>query len=195
MVIGLTGGIGSGKSTVAALLEARGARVIDTDEVAREVAMPGSPVLAAIHYEFGEGVIAPDGSLKRAELARIVFSDPRRRERLNELTHPAIVERTLELVAHQPAEAKVVVVVPLLFESGFDKRCDVTIAIVADPALRRTRVATRDKVSEEHVAARMNAQLADEEYERRADHVIRNDGALEDLERAVDAVWRTLGST
>ena len=96
MVIGLTGGIGSGKSTVAALLHARGARVVDTDAVAREVVEPGSPVLDAINYEFGSGVLTPDGRLDRQALARIVFADPRKRELLNQLTHPAIRTRTLD---------------------------------------------------------------------------------------------------
>lgn len=192
MVIGLTGGIGSGKSTVAALFAQRGARVVDTDAVAREVVAPGSPVLDAISYEFGTGVIKPDGSLDREALARIVFADPRKRELLNQLTHPAIRERTLELIGAKPPDEIVVVVVPLLFESGFDTHCDRAVAVIADPDTRRTRVAARDGVSEEQVGARMNAQLADEEYARRADHVISNDGDRAHLEQQVDELWHTL---
>ena len=194
MVIGLTGGIGSGKSSVAALFAARGAAIIDTDAVAREVVEPPSPVLDAIHYEFGGGVITPDGKLDREALARIVFADPRQRELLNRLTHPAIRERTIELMAAQPAGATVVVVVPLLFESEFDKLCDSVVAVVADPDLRRSRVTERDRVKEEAVAARMNAQLADDEYARRAKHVITNDGDLAHLERQVAAIWETIHS-
>jgi dephospho-CoA kinase len=190
MVIGLTGGIGSGKSTVAALLHARGARVVDTDAVAREVVEPGSPVLDAISYEFGSGVLKPDGRLDREALARIVFADPRSRELLNRLTHPAIRERTLELIGAQPSDEIVVAVVPLLFESGFEQHCDRTIAVIADPDARRTRVAARDNISEEQVAARIHAQLTDDEYARRADHIIRNDGDHAHLERQVDELWK-----
>jgi dephospho-CoA kinase len=191
-VIGLTGGIGSGKSTAAALLHARGARVIDTDAVAREVVEPGSPVLDAISYEFGPGVLTSDGHLDRQALARIVFADPRKRELLNRLTHPAIRARTLELIGAQTADEMVVVVVPLLFESGFEQHCDRTVALIADPDTRRTRVAARDSLSDEQVAARIHAQLPDDEYARRADHVIRNDGDRAQLERQVDGLWKTL---
>jgi dephospho-CoA kinase len=190
MVIGLTGGIGSGKSTVAALLRARGARVVDTDAVAREVVEPGTLVLDAISYEFGSGVLKSDGQLDREAMARIVFADPRKRERLNELTHPAIRARTLELIGAPATDEVVVVVVPLLFESGFEQHCDRTVAVVADPDARRVRVAARDNVSESQVAARMHAQLSDEEYARRADHVIRNDGDRAHLEQQVDALWK-----
>jgi len=192
MIIGLTGGIGSGKSTVAALFAKRGARIVDTDKVAREVVEPGSPVLDAISYEFGQDVLAADGTLDRTALARIVFADPRKRELLNQLTHPAIRSRTLELIDKPRSDEVVVVVVPLLFESGFDAHCDRTIAVVADPDVRRTRAAARDAVSEESVAARISAQLSDEEYERRADHIIRNDGDHEHLSRQVEELWPNL---
>jgi dephospho-CoA kinase len=194
MVIGLTGGIGSGKSTVAALFAARGARVVDTDAVAREVVELGSPVLDAINYEFGPAVLKPDGQLDREALARIVFADPRKRELLNRLTHPAIRARTLELIGTPPADEIVVVVVPLLFESGFDQHCDRAVAVIADPDVRRTRVAARDAVTEEQVAARIHAQLPDDEYAGRADHVIRNDGDRAHLEQQVDALWKTFAA-
>jgi dephospho-CoA kinase len=192
VVIGLTGGIGSGKSTVAALLAKRGARIVDTDEVAREVVQPGSPVLDAISYEFGQDVLASNGTLDRTALARIVFADPRKRELLNQLTHPAIRSRTLELIDDPRSDEVVVVVVPLLFETGFDAQCDRTIAVVADPDVRRTRAAARDAVSEESVAARISAQLSDEEYEGRADHIIRNDGDQEHLARQIEKLWPKL---
>ena len=194
MVIGITGGIGSGKSTVAALLAKRGAHIIDTDAIAREVVQPPSPVLDAIAYEFGSEVLAADGSLDRAALARIVFADPRKRERLNELTHPAIRAETLARIAAAPQGALVAVVVPLLFESGFDAHCDAVISVVADPALRAQRAVARDVAAREDIAARMNAQLTDQEYEQRATHVIRNDGDPAQLELEVDSVWRSLVS-
>lgn len=188
MIVGLTGGIGSGKSTVAAMFADRGAVVIDTDAIAREVVEPPSPVLDAINYEFGTGVITPDGHLDREKMARIVFADPRQRELLNRLTHPAIRERTVELMRAQPPDAMVVVVVPLLFETEFDALCDAVVAVVADPDMRRSRAAQRDKMNEESVAARMSAQLADEEYARRATYVVHNDGDLTNLESQVGAV-------
>lgn len=195
MVIGLTGGIGSGKSTVAALFAARGARIVDTDAIAHDVVQPGSPVLDAISYEFGTGVLAADGSLDRKALARIVFADPRKRELLNGLTHPAIRARALELIGEPATDEMVVVVVPLLFESGFDAHCDKTIAVVADPDVRLTRAATRDAVPEQDVAARISAQLSDDEYAQRADHVIRNDGDQERLRSQVEELWPKLLAT
>ncbi|MBV8596198.1 MAG: dephospho-CoA kinase, partial [Candidatus Eremiobacteraeota bacterium] len=116
MIIGLTGGIGSGKTTVAALLAQKGAFVIDTDLVARDVVEPASPALAAIRREFGDSVINPDGSLDRAALARIIFHDEGKRAKLNELTHPEILKRVLALISSQPADTVIVAVVPLLFE-------------------------------------------------------------------------------
>lgn len=195
MVIGLTGGIGSGKSTVAALFAARGARIVDTDAIAHDVVQPGSPVLDAISYEFGTGVLAADGTLDRKALARIVFADPRKRELLNGLTHPAIRARALELIGEPATDELVVVVVPLLFESGFDAHCDKTIAVVADPDVRLTRAATRDAVPEQDVAARISAQLSDDEYAQRADHVIRNDGDQERLRSQVEELWPKLLAT
>src|SRR5260370_4858342 len=189
MVIGLTGGIGSGKSRIAAAFARHGAVIIDTDAIAREVVEPPSAVLDAIRYEFGSGVMTPQGRLDREALARIVFADPRQRDLLNQLTHPAIRERALERMRAQPPDATVVVVVPLLFESGFDRFCDTVVAVVADPEVRRERVAERDKATPASVDARMSPQLADDDYLRRAQHVIRNDGDLAYLERQVDAIW------
>ena len=192
MIIGLTGGIGSGKSSVAKMFAARGAVIIDTDAIAREVVKPPSPVLDAIRYEFGESVMTPEGTLDREALARIVFADGRQRELLNQLIHPAIRARGLELMKQQPPEAIVVVVVPLLFESEFDKECDTVVTVIADPDLRQTRVSARDYVSEADVAARINAQLTDDEYARRAKHVIHNDHDLAHLEQQVEKIWQDL---
>jgi len=194
MVIGITGGIGSGKSTVASLLAKRGALVIDTDAIAREVVEPPSPVLDAIVAEFGNAVRSVDGTLDRAALARVVFADPRKRAQLNRLTHPAIRDATLARIAAAPSGAVVAVVVPLLFESGFEAHCDAVIAVTADPALRARRAGARDKTTGEDIAARMSAQLPDREYERRATHVVRNDGDLAQLEAQVDRLWRSLVS-
>lgn len=194
MVIGITGGIGSGKSTVAALLAKRGALVIDTDAIAREVVKPPSPVLDAIVAEFGNGVRMANGTLDRPALARIVFADPRKRAQLNRLTHPAIRDATLARIAAAPSGAVIAAIVPLLFESGFDAHCDVVVAVTADPKLRARRAGARDKLTTEDIAARMDAQLSDSEYERRATHVVRNDGDLAQLEAQVDRLWQALVS-
>jgi dephospho-CoA kinase len=192
MIIGLTGGIGSGKTTVAALFAKKGAFVVDTDVIAREVVLPESPALEAIQREFGDGVIKADGSLDRPALARIIFGDEAKRAKLNELTHPEILKRVLAIIGAQPAGAIIVTVVPLLFESGFDRSCDKTVAVVASPGLRRARLQERDGITGTEVEARMRAQLPDAEFERRAEIVIRNEENLTALGREVDRAWDKL---
>jgi dephospho-CoA kinase len=192
MIIGLTGGIGAGKTTAAALMGKKGAFVIDTDVIAREVVLPASPALEAIRREFGDQVILADGSLDRPTLARIIFGDEAKRVKLNELTHPEILKRVLAIVGTQPPNAIIVAVVPLLFESGFDRSCDKTVAVVASPELRRARLQERDGITGTEVEARMRAQLPDAEYERRAGVVIRNEENLTALGREVDRAWEKL---
>lgn len=192
MIIGLTGGIGAGKTTVAALLASKGAFVVDTDVIARDVVVPASPALEAIRREFGDAVIRRDGTLDRPALARIIFGDEAKRNKLNELTHPEILKRVLAIIGAQPADTIIVAVVPLLFESGFDRSCDQTVAVVASPDIRRARLQERDGVSGSEIESRMKAQLPDAEYERRAGIIIRNEGNLTALGREVDRAWETL---
>ena len=194
MIIGLTGGIGAGKTTVAALMAQKGAFVVDTDLIARDVVEPNSPALEAIRREFGDAVLRADGTLDRPALARIIFGDESKRAKLNELTHPEILKRVLAIIGAQPADAIIVAVVPLLFESGFDRSCDQTVAVVASPEIRRARLQERDAISGSEVEARMKAQLPDAEYERRAGVLIRNEGNLTALGREVDRAWETLTS-
>lgn len=195
MIVGLTGGIGSGKSTVAGMLAKRGAVVIDTDALAREVVQPPSPVLDAIRQHFGDGVIAPDGTLDRAALGRIVFYDEAKRRRLNELTHPAILKRVLALVGQQPANAVVVVVVPLLYESNFAENCQTVVAVVASPEIRRRRLMARDGLAPADIDARMRAQMDDADYCQKSALVLHNDGDVRQLEADVDSLWSRLRST
>jgi dephospho-CoA kinase len=192
MIIGLTGGIGSGKTTVAALFAQRGAFVIDTDVIAREIVQSDSPVLEAIRQEFGDEIILPDGSLDRPALARIIFGNEAKRTKLNQLTHPEILKRVLAIIGAQPSESIIVVVVPLLFESGFDRSCDRSVAVIASPELRRHRLQERDGLSVSEVEARMRTQLPDAEYEKRADIVVRNEDNLTALGREVDRAWQTI---
>ena len=186
--IGLTGGIGSGKSTVAALLAERGARVVDADRVAREVVEPGTPGLAAVVAEFGTGVLAPDGALDRAALAAIVFGDPAARARLDGIVHPLVRARAAELVAAAPADAVVVQDVPLLVETGQAGSYDLVIVVEADPATRVARLAGRG-LSADDARARMASQATDEERRAVADVVLRNDGDRAALAAQVDRFW------
>ena len=192
MIVGLTGGIGSGKSVVADMFAQRGAVVIDTDAIAREVVEPRSAVLEEIRKEFGADALDASGALDRDALARIVFTDEAKRRRLNELTHPEILKRVLARVGQYPPSAVVVVVVPLLFESGFDRNCQTVVAVVAPEEVRMRRVMVRDGSSRADVRARMQAQLPDAEYEKRANLVVRNDGDEADLGREVDAAWSAI---
>jgi dephospho-CoA kinase len=192
MIIGLTGGIGAGKSAVADFFSRKGATIIDTDQIARDVVVPPSRVLDALVAEFGPGILRADGTLDRAALAGVAFGDRKREARLNEITHPAIRERTLAAMREQPASAMVVVVVPLLLQSGFDSYCDQVVSVVAPSAQRIERAMHRDGISAEQVEKRMAAQLNDDEYEKRADLVIRNDGDMDALERAVGEAWSEL---
>lgn len=191
MIVGLTGGIGSGKTTVAALFAQKGAVVIDTDVIAREVVAPG-PVLETLRTEFGASVIGADGRLDRPALARLIFSDEAKRAKLNALTHPAILKRVLSGIGAASPGAIVVVVVPLLFESRFEVNCDRVVAVVASPELRRQRIAERDGLTGTEIEARMRAQLPESEYEQRADFVVRNDGNLTALGREVDKAWEKI---
>lgn len=195
MIVGLTGGIGAGKSVVAELLARRGAAVVDTDAIAREVVEPPSDVLDQIARAFGPSVTRADGSLDRAALARIVFSDEAQRRRLNEITHPEILKRVLARIGAFPPSTVVVVVVPLLFESGFDRNCQAVIAVMAPEKARIARVMARDGATEADVRARMRAQLAPAEYERHQAIVVHNDGDQTALDREVESVWRRLTQT
>lgn len=191
MIVGLTGAIGSGKTTVAGMLARHGAVVIDSDVIAREVVQPPSPVFDAIRRAFGDAVVSADGRLDRRALGRIVFADPGKRATLNDLTHPAILKRVLELLAQQPPSAIVVVVVPLLFESHFDQSCQAVVAVVASRPVRSARLQARG-LPQTEIDARIAAQMTDEEYAQRSTIVLRNDGDRQALRGAVDDLWGRL---
>jgi dephospho-CoA kinase len=194
MIVGLTGGIGSGKTAVAGMLSDRGAVIVDTDVIAREIVEPPSPTLDRIRQEFGQDVLTTDGRLDRGSIAKIVFADEAKRRRLNEITHPEILKRVLATIGRYPPSTIVVVVAPLLFESGFERNCQKVVAVTAPEAIRLRRVMDRDGSTLADVRERMRAQLADDEYERRADLIVRNDAGADALTREVDAAWRALTS-
>lgn len=188
-LIGLTGGIASGKSAVADLLAEHGAVIIDSDRLAREVVEPGTPGLAAVVARFGTGVLAADGALNRAALGRIVFEDPSARADLEAVVHPLVRARAAELAASAPADSVVVEVIPLLVETGQAGRFDHVVVVDVDPAVQLARLQARDGFSAAEAAARVAAQASRERRLAAADVVIDNSGSPADLAAAVDRLW------
>ncbi|MEU9579766.1 dephospho-CoA kinase [Streptomyces chilikensis] len=192
LTVGLTGGIGAGKSEVSRLLVEHGAVLIDADRIAREVVEPGTPGLAAVVEAFGPEVLAADGSLDRPRLGAIVFADPGKRAVLNSIVHPLVGERSRALEAAAPADAVVVHDVPLLTENGLAPLYDLVVVVDAAPATQLDRLTGLRGMSEEDARARMSAQATREQRLEIADIVIENDVPLPELERRVAEVWREL---
>lgn len=194
LVVGLTGNIGSGKSAVARLLEARGVPVIDADLLAREAVAPGTPALAAIAARWGAGVLAANGTLDRAALRKIVFANATEREALDAIVHPAVKAlRDEQLAAHRAHGARVVVCdIPLLFETGLDRDVDVTLLVHAPLEQRLARIERDRGLSRVESLEMANAQLPADEKRVRSDYVIDNDGTLETLRTRVNESWTAL---
>lgn len=193
LLVGLTGGIGSGKSTVARLLERRGAVLIDADALAREAIARGTPGFDRVVDEFGTDVLGPDGDLDRARLAALIFSDPARKATLESIVHPEVARRFGELVEeHQGTAGVVVYVTPLLVELGLAPAFDVVVVVTASPHLRVSRVASERGLTPEDVRRRMATQASDEQRAEVANVLIDNDGTLAELERQVDRLWADL---
>jgi dephospho-CoA kinase len=190
MRVGLTGGIGSGKSEVARIFEELGAYIIDTDVLAREAVAPHSDGLMAIGRIWPNVVNA--GQLDRNALAEIVFKDPNARERLNSIVHPFVRSLAQERERHARPGQLIVHVVPLLFETGYGAICDKSVLVVAPLEERIARVVQRDRVEKSQVLARMEAQIDPEVAKQLADFVIENDGNLAHLRERTQAVYREL---
>ncbi|AOP46423.1 dephospho-CoA kinase [Streptomyces lydicus] len=190
--VGLTGGIGAGKSEVSRLLASYGAVVVDADKIAREVVEPGTPGLAAVVEEFGEGVLTPDGTLDRPKLGGIVFNDPEKLQALNAIVHPLVGARSAELEASAGADAVVVHDVPLLTENGLAPLYDTVVVVDAAPQTQLDRLVRLRGMAEDEAKSRMAAQATREQRLAIADLVIDNDGPLEALEPQVRAVWERL---
>ena len=189
MRIGLTGGIGSGKSAVSRLLAERGAVVIDSDVIAREVVEPGTPGLAAVVAEFGADILRADGTLDRERLGGIVFADEGARRRLNAIVHPLVGARSAEIVGSAPPHAVLVHDIPLLVENGLAANFTLVLVVETPIDLRIERL-TRDRgITEEAARARIAAQATDAERHAVADVVIVNDGTLEELRERVADFW------
>lgn len=176
IVIGLTGQTGAGKSTVSAIFAEQGFRIINADLVAREVVEPGTPCLKQLAMQFGTEILNPDGSLNRKALAGIVFTDPEQLQLLNQITHPAIIERIRELIRDfaDAGDKFVLLDAPTLFESKADQLCDRIISVLADPELRCERIMQRDHLTRQSALARMNSQLTESYFAEHSDDIIKN---------------------
>ncbi|MET7797449.1 dephospho-CoA kinase [Streptomyces decoyicus] len=192
--VGLTGGIGAGKSEVSRLLASYGAVIVDADKIAREVVEPGTPGLAAVVAEFGDGVLTPDGSLDRPKLGGIVFSDPEKLKALNAIVHPLVGARSAELEASAGPDAVVVHDVPLLTENGLAPLYDLVVVVDAAVGTQLDRLVRLRGMAEDEAKSRMAAQATREQRLAVADLVIDNDGPLEALEPQVRAAWERLRS-
>jgi dephospho-CoA kinase len=192
MRVGLTGGVGSGKSTVARALAAHGAVVIDADALAREVVEPGTPGLAAVVAEFGPEVLGPDGALDRPRLGALVFADPVRRAALEAIVHPLVRRRAAELEAAAPAGALVVHDIPLLAETGQAATFDAVLVVDVPPEIQVERLVRDRGWSADDAAARIAAQASRDERLAVATHVIDNTGTREDLRQRVAEVFDEL---
>jgi dephospho-CoA kinase len=193
LLVALTGGIGSGKSAVAKMLGEHGARVLDADAIARAVVEPGRPALVALVERFGAAILRPDGALDRAVLASMAFADDDSRRALERITHPAIAQEMEDRIAAQPADAVVVFEIQLLVET-WEHRVrdyDAVVVVEAPEALRLQRAVARG-LSREDAERRLAAQATDAQRHEIATHVITNAGDLDELARAVDALWTDL---
>ncbi|MFC9737462.1 dephospho-CoA kinase [Streptomyces noursei] len=190
--VGLTGGIGAGKSAVSRLLASYGAVIVDADKIAREVVEPGTPGLAAVVAEFGADVLTSDGTLDRPKLGALVFSDPEKLKALNAIVHPLVGARSAEIEASAGTDAVVVHDVPLLTENGLAPLYDLVVVVDATPETQVDRLVRLRGMTPDEAAQRMAAQASRKERLAVADLVIDNDGPLEALEPQVREVWERL---
>lgn len=197
-IIGLTGGMGSGKSTVGARLREWGVPVIDADRIAREVVDPGKPALRALIDHFSDAIVDERGALRRDELARLVFESDEERRALESIVHPAIASETQRQMAalKNAGEPLVVYEAPLLFEVGREGMCDEVVAVIADEAVQLERIRARGGVDNRQARARIAAQLPQSVKAERADVVLENSGSMDALLERVDSLvagWRARG--
>lgn len=195
LLIGLTGGIASGKTTVAGMLGRQGAVVLDADQIAREVVSPGRPAWREITARFGDAVIAADGSVDRARLGELVFNDPSLLRELNAIVHPRVgqelASRTDEIRRRQP-EAVLIYDVPLLIEAGMQNAVDLVLLVYVSPDVQLKRLRERDGFSEEEALARIGSQMPLDDKRKYADAVIDNSGSLEETAGQVRRFWYKL---
>ncbi len=192
LLVGLTGGIGAGKSTVSSILARRGAVILDADAFSREAVRSGTEGFRRVVERFGKGVVGPDGELDRPKLASIVFNDPPALSDLEAIVHPEVRRMIAEgLTANLDGDGVVVLVNPLLIEMGTHRDCDVVVVVSVSPETQVARSVARG-MTEDDVRARLAAQLPLEDRARQADVLIDNEGSFEELESQVDQLWRRL---
>jgi dephospho-CoA kinase len=191
MIIGLTGGIATGKSTVSAMLRERGATIIDSDQIARQVVQPGTPGLAKIVAHFGEEYLLPGGELNRTKLGQKIFSDELARQRLMEITHPYIFAEINTQIeqAQSQGEKMIVLDAPLLIETGLNRQVERVVLVYVDEATQIERLMKRDHLPREEAMRRIASQMPIEEKKRYADIMIDNRGSLKELEEQVERLF------
>jgi dephospho-CoA kinase len=195
LLVGLTGGIGSGKTTVARMLAERGAVVVDADELAREALEPGTRAFEQVWALFGQEVLTPDGELDRAAIARIVFADEEKRRALESITHPEVFRLLADEVEwHRDTDNVVVFDAPLIIETGFHEACDVVVVVTAPEEQRIERVMRDRGMTAAEASVRIAAQAGAEEREAAADVILENDGDLDALKTRVEALWSDLAA-
>ncbi len=193
MILGVTGNIASGKSSVCRELARRGAVVVDADQLAREVVKPGSTVLEQLVTAFGEDILKADGSLDRQRLGTLVFFDPVARQRLNAIIHPAIAALSVTRLQELRAAAPLIVYeAPLLFEVGAETRVDKVLVVTIDPEVQLARLMERDGLDQQSAQQRIDAQMLQEQKIARADYVIDNSASKEETMAQVERLWPLL---
>lgn len=199
MILGVTGGIATGKSTVAKMLAKKGALVVSADELSRRLVLPGSAVLAQLVQRFGAQILSDDGTLDRQKLGGLVFSDAEARKDLEQVMHPAIAQLSQQCLTQAVEKQRqtaglVVYEAPLLYEAGAQSRVDRVLAVVVDPVVQLKRLQQRDQCDEVAAKRRVNSQMSQHEKARRADYVIDNSHGLLELQRQVDDLYVQLCS-
>jgi dephospho-CoA kinase len=195
LILGVTGGIASGKSTVSHMLEDLGAPAIDFDILAREVVKPGQMALKNIVNLFGPKILAADGTLDRPRLAQIVFDHPDKRKQLESITHPVILEayqQRLKMLFRSKAHAIIQAVVPLLIEANLQKMCDKILLVYASPEIQLQRLMKRDHISYQNAQQRLQAQMPIDDKIRHADFIIMNDQSIDHARQQVETLWQSL---
>ena len=194
-IIGLTGGIGTGKSTASAYLKKKGFAVIDADAIARRIVEPGKPLVKILAESFGMHILRQDGSLERKALASIVFQDRKQKKRLDSLMHGAIIEIIDQQINEYQngSHAGILIDAPLLFETKLDQKCDRTWLITAETETRIARVCARDQMSREEVQERIKSQMEDAKKRKLADVIIDNSGSHQELVKKLDQVLKQEG--
>ncbi|MDT8859429.1 dephospho-CoA kinase [Alkalihalobacillus sp. MEB130] len=192
MLIGLTGGIASGKSTVSKMIQAKGIPIIDADQIAREVVEPGTKALQLISEHFGQGVLNEDGTLARKKLGAIIFEQPKERDILNQIVHPAVRNRMNELKDQYIHEGHQTIVfdIPLLYESDLFSLVDKVLLVFVDEATQLLRLVARDQAGESDARRRISSQIPLKQKRKRADAIIDNSGTIEETKNQLETIFR-----